>query len=359
MSQKRALAARLFPFSRRDLLVSAIILSCAFGLCNLLRLAGSSDGFAAPIFVLAVLLVSRLTTGYLFGLIASLLGVVCVNFVFTYPYWAVNFTLSGYPLTFLTFLVVSIMTGTLTAQAKQRERLRAENEKEKMRANLLRSVSHDIRTPLTAILGATSAVLENPEMSPEDRSILLEDVRDDAQWLIRVVENLLSITRIGSDQASIAKSPEAAEEVLGEAARKFRRRFPQVSVSVTAPESLLMVPMDPILIAQVLSNLLENAVLHGGTTTAISLSVQKEGDFARFSVRDNGRGIPESALPTLFDGTMKHSETPTSDGKRNMGLGLSVCLAIVRAHGGAMEARNLETGAEFSFRLPLNKEESL
>ena len=359
MSQKRALAARLFPFSRRDLLVSAIILSCAFGLCNLLRLAGSSDGFASPIFVLAVLLVSRLTTGYLFGLIASLLGVVCVNFVFTYPYWAVNFTLSGYPLTFLTFLVVSIMTGTLTAQAKQRERLRAENEKEKMRANLLRSVSHDIRTPLTAILGATSAVLENPEMSPEDRSILLEDVRDDAQWLIRVVENLLSITRIGSDQASIAKSPEAAEEVLGEAARKFRRRFPRVSVSVTAPESLLMVPMDPILIAQVLSNLLENAVLHGGTTTAISLSVQKEGDFARFSVRDNGRGIPESALPTLFDGTMKHSETPTSDGKRNMGLGLSVCLAIVRAHGGAMEARNLETGAEFSFRLPLNKEESL
>ena len=359
MSQKRALAARLFPFSRRDLLVSAIILSCAFGLCNLLRLAGSSDGFASPIFVLAVLLVSRLTTGYLFGLIASLLGVVCVNFVFTYPYWAVNFTLSGYPLTFLTFLVVSVMTGTLTAQAKQRERLRAENEKEKMRANLLRSVSHDIRTPLTAILGATSAVLENPEMSPEDRSILLEDVRDDAQWLIRVVGNLLSITRIGSDQASIAKSPEAAEEVLGEAARKFRRRFPQVSVSVTAPESLLMVPMDPILIAQVLSNLLENAVLHGGTTTAISLSVQKEGDFARFSVRDNGRGIPESALPTLFDGTMKHSETPTSDGKRNMGLGLSVCLAIVRAHGGAMEARNLETGAEFSFRLPLNKEESL
>ena len=359
MSQKRALAARLFPFSRRDLLVSAIILSCAFGLCNLLRLAGSSDGFASPIFVLAVLLVSPLTTGYLFGLIASLLGVVCVNFVFTYPYWAVNFTLSGYPLTFLTFLVVSIMTGTLTAQAKQRERLRAENEKEKMRANLLRSVSHDIRTPLTAILGATSAVLENPEMSPEDRSILLEDVRDDAQWLIRVVANLLSITRIGSDQASIAKSPEAAEEVLGEAARKFRRRFPQVSVSVTAPESLLMVPMDPILIAQVLSNLLENAVLHGGTTTAISLSVQKEGDFARFSVRDNGRGIPESALPTLFDGTMKHSETPTSDGKRNMGLGLSVCLAIVRAHGGAMEARNLETGAEFSFRLPLNKEESL
>ena len=359
MAQKPSLAARWFPFSWRDLLVSAVILSCAIGLCSLLRLADSSDGFASPVFVLAVLLISRLTTGYLFGLIASVLGVICVNFVFTYPYWAVNFTISGYPLTFLTFLMVSVITGTLTAQAKQQERLRAENEKEKMRANLLRSVSHDIRTPLTSILGATSAVLENPQMSPSDRQVLLEDVRDDAQWLIQVVENLLSITRIGGDQTRISKGPEAAEEILAEAARKFRRRFPQVSVSVTAPESLLMVPMDPILIAQVLSNLLENAVLHGGTTTAISLSVQKEGDFARFSVRDNGRGIPESALPTLFDGTMKHSETPTSDGKRNMGLGLSVCLAIVRAHGGAMEARNLETGAEFSFRLPLNKEESL
>ena len=359
MAQKPSLAARWFPFSWRDLLVSAVILSCAIGLCSLLRLADSSDGFASPVFVLAVLLISRLTTGYLFGLIASVLGVICVNFVFTYPYWAVNFTISGYPLTFLTFLMVSVITGTLTAQAKQQERLRAENEKEKMRANLLRSVSHDIRTPLTAILGATSAVLENPQMSPSDRQVLLEDVRDDAQWLIQVVENLLSITRIGGDQARISKGPEAAEEILAEAARKFRRRFPQVSVSVTAPESLLMVPMDPILIAQVLSNLLENAVLHGGTTTAISLSVQKEGDFARFSVRDNGRGIPEKSLPTLFDGTMQHSETPTSDGKRNMGLGLSVCLAIVRAHGGTMEAQNLETGAEFSFRLPLNKEESL
>ena len=356
MTSKRSLAARLFPFSWKDLLVSAVILSCAIGLCSLLRLADSSDGFASPVFVLAVLLISRLTTGYLFGLIASVLGVICVNFVFTYPYWAVNFTISGYPLTFLTFLMVSIITGTLTAQAKQQERLRAENEKEKLRANLLRSVSHDIRTPLTAILGATSAVLENPEMSIEDRSILLEDARDDAQWLIRVVENLLSITRIGGDQTSITKSPEAAEEVLGETAQKFRRRFPQIAVSVSAPEELLLVPMDPILIAQVLSNLLENAVLHGETTTAISLSVRKEDNFACFSVRDNGRGIPPKALPALFDGSLKHSETPAGDGKRNMGLGLSVCLAIVRAHGGTMEARNLETGAEFLFRLPLQEE---
>ena len=159
MTPQKSTLARLFPFSWRDLAVSAAILSCAAGICIPLQRANSSDGFASPVFVLAVLCVSRFTTGYLFGLIASVLGVVCVNFIFTYPYWVVNFTLSGYPLTFLVFLAVSIMTCALTTQVRQSERLRAENEKEKMRANLLRSVSHDIRTPLTSIVGSTSAVL--------------------------------------------------------------------------------------------------------------------------------------------------------------------------------------------------------
>ncbi|MDO4315158.1 MAG: ATP-binding protein, partial [Oscillospiraceae bacterium] len=172
-------------------------------------------------------------------------------------------------------------------------------------------------------------------------------------WLIRVVENLLSITRIGDDQARITKGPEAAEEVMGEAVRKFRRRFPGITVSVEAPENLLLVPMDPILIEQVFLNLLENAAAHGKTTTHIRLSVRAQDGFALFSVQDNGSGIPEKELPGLFDGTLKHSETPSGDGKRNMGLGLSVCLAIVRAHGGSMSAKNLPGGAEFSFSLPL------
>lgn len=346
--------ARLFPLSWRDLLVSAGILLCALGLCILLQIGDTSDGFASPIFVLAVLLVSRLTTGYLYGLIASVMGVICVNYVFTSPYWAFNFTISGYPLTFLTFLAVSVITSTMTTKIKQQDRLRAESEKEKMRANLLRSVSHDIRTPLTSIIGATSTLLENPGLSPEEQRTLLEDARDDAQWLIRVVENLLSITRIGDSQARITKEPEAAEEVLDGVVRKFRKRFPAIAVEVRAPEELLMVPMDPILVEQVLSNLLENAALHGKNTTHVTLSVQQEGDWARFSVRDNGGGIPAKVLPTLFDGGLKHSETSSGDGKRNMGLGLSVCLAIVRAHGGTMEANNLSAGAELSFLLPLS-----
>ena len=110
---------QLFPFSWRDFLLASVIFLCAVVFCALLRLSNSGDGFASPIFVLAVLLISRLTTGYLYGLVAALLGVVCVNYVFTYPYLALNFTLSGYPLSFLAFLGVSIITSTLTSPAKQ------------------------------------------------------------------------------------------------------------------------------------------------------------------------------------------------------------------------------------------------
>ena len=144
---------------------------------------------------------------------------------------------------------------------------------------------------------------------------------------------------------------------MGEAVRKFRRRSPNIHVSVEPPQELLLVPMDAILMEQVLANLMENAAVHGETTTHIRLSVRSDDSFARFTVADNGRGISAAALSTLFDGTLKQSESAKGDGKRNMGLGLSVCMAIVRAHGGTMEARNLETGAEFSFRLPLLKED--
>ena len=326
-------------------------------MCALLWRAKSVDGFAFPVYMLTVLLTSRLTTGYLYGFLASVLGVVCTNYIFTYPYWAINFSITGYSLTFLVFLVSSMMTCALTTQVRRQERLRSEGEKEKMRANLLRSVSHDLRTPLTSIVGSTSAVLDNPGLSEPERRELLEDARDEAQWLIRMVENLLSITRMGDAQTRIVTKPEPAEEILGEAAHKFSRRYPAIRVSVSVPEELLMVPMDAILIEQVLSNLMENAAVHGRTTTEIQLSLQADGRHARFTVSDNGQGIPPKELPDLFDGTLKHSETSRGDGKRNMGLGLSVCRAIVRAHGGTISARNLSQGAEFVFRLPLAKED--
>lgn len=348
---------RLFTFCLRDFLIFIGIFACAVELCILLRFADTSDGFASPVFVLAVLLISRFTNGYLFGLLAAIFSVIGINYIFTYPYWEFNFTLAGYPLTFLTMLGVSLVTCTMTTKIKQQERLRAESERENMRANLLRSVSHDIRTPLTSIVGATSAVLETEGLSREEQRALLEDARDEAQWLVQVVENLLSITRMGDNRTQLTKTPEAAEEILGEAVRKFRKRFPDIQVDVSAPDDLLFVPMDAILIEQVLFNLLENAATHGQTVTHIQLSVRTEGAYACFSVTDNGCGIPKKELPRLFDGTLQRSQAPSGDGKRNMGLGLSVCMAIVRAHGGNMEAKNINGGAAFLFCLPLFEKE--
>ena len=350
---------RLFSFTLRDLLISAVIFTCALALCILLRRLDSSDGFAAPVFVLAVLLISRFTNGYVFGTLAAILSVVGINYIFTFPYWEFNFTMTGYPLTFLVMLCVSLVTCTMTTKIKRQEDLRIEAAREKMRANLLRSVSHDIRTPLTSIIGSTSAMIENPDLPEQDRLLLLTDVRDDAQWLIRVVENLLSITRMGDTTTRLVKNPEPAEEILGAVTAKFRKRYPDVRIRVSVPEDLLFVPMDAVLISQVLSNLLENAVVHGGGhTTEIRLSVRREGPEAVFAVEDNGDGIEQKVLPHLFDGTLAAAAGDTENGgKRNMGLGLSVCQAIIHAHSGSIEAHNLMEGAEFVFRLPLEQEE--
>lgn len=348
-----------FVFSWRDLFVTAVVLLCALGVCFLLRAVDERGDFTSMILILAVLLISRMTTGYLYGLLASIVGVFGINYVFTYPYLAFNFTLAGYPLTFLTMLLVSMFTCTMTNQIRGQERLRAENENEKMRANLLRAVSHDIRTPLTSIIGATTTVLESDDaLTEEERRELLMDARADAQWLIRVVENMLSVTRIGSEKAQIKKTEEAAEEIIGSVAQVFRKRFPRISIAVEAPEEFLLVPMDAILIEQVLVNLLENAVIHGETTSAVRLRVFREKNKACFCVQDNGKGIAEEKLPTLFKKSFQPSGDAEKDGKRNMGLGLMVCTAIVRAHGGIIEARNLpDGGAEFSFSLPLHEEE--
>lgn len=352
----RARLRQLFPFSWRDLGVSLGFLGLAAILCALLRMIDSSDVFVALIFECAVVLVSRFTDGYLFGLLASFLGVFGVNWIFTYPYMQLNFTISGYPLTFLVMLAVSVVVSALTTQIKQQEKLRAEAEKEKMRGNLLRAVSHDIRTPLTAIVGGIDAILENGEkLSPETRTSLLENMRDESNWLIGVVENLLSVTRM-SGASNIKKELEAGEEVLSAAAMKFQRHYPATRVEISAPDTLLMIPMDIILIEQVLINLMENAVQHGKTTTQISLRLTRSDDLAVFEVSDDGQGIEPSLLPHLFDGYLTRDQEAISDKRRNMGIGLSVCKSIVQAHGGAMRASNRPTGgALLQFTLPLEE----
>lgn len=346
------------PRAARDALLTAAILSAAVAICAAMSRIAEGDAYVGFLFVLAVVFVSRWTEGYFWGIFASFFGVVCVNYVFTYPYWEFNFTMTGYPLTFVTLLAVALIVSAMTTQIKRQERLRLETEREAMRADLLRAMSHDIRTPLTSIVGNTAAVLEDKgALSTEQKRALLRDVNEDAQWLIRMVENILSITRIRGGAERLTTDYEAAEEILGAAAGKFAKRFPQTQVSVEVPDEVLMVPMDATLIQQVVLNLMENAVIHGGASH-IRLRVERSGTDALFSVSDDGRGIPEKKLATLFDA----AKTPAhfgSDGKKNMGIGLSVCRTIVKAHGGEMQARNNESGAHLRFTLPLKEEKPL
>lgn len=342
----------------RDGLYTMGVLSAAYVLCTLLQSIDPQGNYVSLLFVLAVALVSRWTEGYFWGIFASCAAVVCVNYVFTYPYFAFNFTMTGYPLTFLAMFAVSTIISAMNTQIKRGERLRRETERETMRANLMRAMSHDIRTPLTSIVGNTAALLESKgRFTPEQERTLLLDVNEDAQWLIRMVENLLSITRVGDTPTDLHKELEAPEEIVAAAVKKFQKRFPAMALHVEVPEEVLLVPMDATLIQQVLMNLLENAVLHGETTTLIRLDVRREGENAVFSVRDNGQGISRAQLPNVFESGLSAVSHSNFDMKRNMGIGLSVCRTIVRAHGGEIEASNLpEGGACFRFTLPLKEE---
>ncbi len=351
----RRFLAGNFPFSWRDFLVSVIVLANATALCYMLRLIDSSDVYVALIFELAVVLVARFTSGYLFGLMASVFGVVWINYIFTYPYYKLNFTISGYPLTFLIMLAVTLAVSTLTSQIKRQEKIRAEAEKEKMRGNLLRAVSHDIRTPLTSIMGGIDTILDGGQtLSPAVQRQLLRNMRDESSWLIGVVENLLSVTRVSGGAADLHKELEAGEEVLGAAAMKIQRRYPELDVQIHAPQALLMVPMDAILIQQVLINLMENSIQHGKTTTQLTLRLFQQAQQVVFEVEDNGEGIDGEIMPHLFRGYLSVSQSAASDRKRNMGIGLSACMSIVQAHGGSMQAENTPHGALLRFSLPLD-----
>ena len=355
-TKSRRLQSKLqayFPLSVRGWLVLLAALSAAALICFFLMMGTTSDVHVPMIFVLAVLVVSLMTEGYFYGLLAALLSVVGVNYAFTFPYLKLDFSIYGYPLTFFTMLTVGLATSTLTTRLKEQEKLRMESERETMRANLLRAVSHDLRTPLTAISGSITTVLEDRgALSEQERHNLLQDVKTDAEWICRMVENLLSITRVGS-AGGIRKEDQLWEEVLSEAVISFRKKHSGVSVSVTVPEAVLLIPMDAMLIEQLLINLMENAVMHGGSTTAILVTTTVSDGMATVRVRDDGSGIEPRLLPHLFDGSLTLS---APDDRSATGIGLSVCRTIVEAHGGTIRAENhAEGGAEFSFTLPITE----
>lgn len=236
---------------------------------------------------------------------------------------------------------------------EEAQRILLETEKEKMRSNLLRAVSHDLRTPLTGILGSAATLLEN-ELDEATGKKMLSDIQQDAEWLIHMVENLLSVTKISGDNTNLKKQEEIVEEVVGEAVARVRKRFPQTMIEVQVPDELLIVPMDATLIEQVLINLMENAIRHSGTSLPISVTVKRKKSGAVFTVSDQGKGINPERLTNIFDGK---STQVSSDSTRGIGIGLSICKSIILAHNGKIVAKNnTHKGASFIFLLPMKGE---
>jgi len=309
--------------------------------------------------VLGVFIVAWKTDGYFWGIIASLASVFAVNYAFTFPYYAFNFSLPENLFSAVIMMLVAILTGAMTTKLKAQEKMRAEASKEKMRANLLRAISHDLRTPLTSISGSSSTILEHYDtLSREVQIKLLEDIREDSEWLIRMVENLLSVTRIDGDKVTVIKTPTVLEELIDIALLKFRKRYPQQEITVSIPDEFISIPMDAILIEQVILNILENAVLHAKGMTELFLRVYTAGSNAVFEISDNGPGIPKDRLDTLFSGTLEYGASPVDQKRSNMGIGLSVCSTIIRAHGSSIQAENRpQGGAMFSFALEMEENE--
>ena len=359
LRRTRLFRTDLLSYSGKDFIVSVSLYLISVGFCLGLRNfdPNNDTSYVSMIFLLDVFLTALLTDGFFFSLTIAVFAVLSVDYIFTPPFWEVSFTLAGFPLTFLVMMTICVATGIVTSRAKKVSEMEREAEREKIHSNLLRAVSHDIRTPLTGIVGATNVLLEQDDvLTPQQRRELLKNANEEAQWLIHIVENLLSITRIGAgEDARVTKTPEAAEEVIEGAVGKFRRQYPQIDVRVELPEEFFLVPMDPLLIQQVMTNLLENAAVHGVTTTRVVVSLEKRGKWARFTVCDNGRGIPEGRLHNLFDGTQSAQK---GDSTRSMGIGLSVCKTVVAAHCGKIKGENIKGGgARFTVDLPLEEDE--
>lgn len=342
----------------KDILISIIALSAAFILSVQLQKLDAEENITT-IFVFAVFMISLFTDGYIYGVAAAVIGMIAINFAFAYPYLAFDFINPINAISAVVMLTVAIITSLLVTKIKRHKDTEAESERERMRANLLRAVSHDLRTPLTTIYSASSMLRDNKSaMTQEQQDTMLQSIKEDSEWLVRMVENLLSVTRIDNDTMKITTVPTILDELIDSAMTKFGARHPNQKVILNIPDEIVVIHVDTILIEQVILNLLENAVYHAKGMTMLSLKVFTLGDKAVFEIADDGCGIEESRLKHLFTGCYELQQDTACEKTRFAGIGLSVCATIINAHGGKITAENRKSGGSL-FRFALEKEEAV
>lgn len=248
-----------------------------------------------------------------------------------------------------------------TATVMERELLRKREEtaselanSEKLRANLLRSISHDLRTPLTSICGNADMLLQD-KLGEEKRKKVCSYIYDDSLWLINLVENLLSVTRIEDGTMNIKKQAELLEDIIDEALKHVSRKSSEYQIEVQMEDEMQLVKVDSRLILQVIINIVDNAMKYTPSGGTIWISTRREGANVHMRIADNGTGIPDDKKPYIFDMFYTANET-IADAGRSLGLGLALCKSIISAHGGTIKVMDHQPkGTVFDFTLPVEE----
>ena len=289
-------------------------------------------------------------------------GAKCIYYsirVNTTVYGVVGIAINGQPLeAFSNSVMLSILgecalmlENRKNAREKEEAKLMAQNEK--LRANLLRTISHDLRTPLTSISGHASNLLSNgDDFDVATKLRMYEDIHDDSMWLISLVENLLSITRIEDGTISLHLAPELVDEIIAEALSHVNRNEKARKIEVQIEEELIFVRADAKLMVQVLINIVDNAIKYSPDGSDVKILVEKNGEQVIVRVVDQGIGISDEMKSKVFD-MFYSGANKVADSRRSLGLGLYLCKAIIHAHGGTITVSdNIPQGTVFSFTLP-------
>ena len=240
--------------------------------------------------------------------------------------------------------------------AKEKELAAVLAENEQLRANLLRAISHDLRTPLTAISGNASNLISNAASFDEQTKLsIYNDIYHDSMWLINLVENLLSITRLEEGRMNLNFTTELVDEVVAEAIKHVHQRERGQKITVVHKDELLLAKMDTRLIIQVIINILDNAIKYTPKDSMITITTEKQKDKAIISIADNGAGIPDELKERVFD-MFYTGANKMADSRRSIGLGLALCKSIISVHGGEIFVKdNVPSGAIFTFTLPIGE----
>ena len=327
-----------------------------------------ADADIIMLYIIAVLVISIFTSKMCFCLISSLVGVMLFNCFFTYPEFSLSVHDAGYPVTFVTMFITAFIAGTLANKLKRNILIAEQNAREKeeaallaqneqLRANMLRSISHDLRTPLTSISGNASTLISGGDTLDEStRQQIYTDIYSESMWLIEMVENLLYATRIEDGRMQLNISVEILDDIVQEAVRHTKRTYPKRNIIVDMYDEIIPVMADANLIVQVIVNLMDNAVKYSDEDSDVTVSVRRENAHTVvISVSDHGTGISDEEKEKVFD-MFYTGGSRSSDSRRSLGLGLALCRSIITSHGGTISVSdNIPNGTGVSFTLPIGE----